>query len=554
MKVLPALLLVVPLSLTGQSVSTVIGGSQVLGTAGVQTQFQYKGRFGWTGVGYYEGLVVGGYLNTPLRVFAVDDTSRDKYRLGIGDHELDAILAVDEFDYHRAPVRGVSVFRRKGANELQVFAGKYSFDGQEPYLHSIYHTNPSLIGAVTWGFRPSKRSSVESYNVFGDTGVTSIQSLSWKPDRTWKLSAAGGAGNSHPYLAGVMEYQRKSGLDLRAAYTVADNKFHRQDGTYDLEPLGFNGKADIPLGENATFHLYHRHELTVVPKYLGFPQDSSIGTIDFAGVTTAFFGFHTSVDVTQSSSNLYRGNNYAGIAFVSRKVIPRWTTMFSYLRNVSETTDMEVFQNTNDVRVSNRLSLSHNVNWIDGAVNNKFGGRWSSNWISFSADNQVYYSPVAAQFGQKAVFQAWNFTIRVRTPHGTSTHLETTVDAAGKTRWGGYLSGLQYHAINAQSGGDMQQHVNFTRYIVEGKVVDETGKGVWGVAILIGGDMAMSDHDGSFFTHVKSSKPMAFGVSAGASLQMSNWKLAAAPSFVVPGKPVTVVIQMVKQTKETAAR
>ncbi len=239
-------LLLLPASLIGQSIDTVIGGSQFLGTAGVQTQFRYNGRFGWTGIGYYNGFKAGGYMNMPLRMFTFEDTSRDKYRIGIGDQEMDSSITTDESDQNQAMIRGSSLLRHTKTSDLQVFVGNFSSLDMEPYLYSLYQFNPSIIGAVVGKTKLSKTVSLKSYNVFGGTS-TSIQSVSWKPRQNWNVSTAAGLGNSKPYFANAVEYHHQA-LDLRAAYVLADSNFHRQDGTYGIEPLGFNAKAEIPIG------------------------------------------------------------------------------------------------------------------------------------------------------------------------------------------------------------------------------------------------------------------------------------------------------------------
>jgi hypothetical protein len=182
----------------------------------------------------------------------------------------------------------------------------------------------------------------------------------------------------------------------------------------------------------------------------------------------------------------------------------------------------------NEYRVNSHLTVSHTFDWMNGTITNTLGGRVSFNAFSLSADNQIYTSTVAAQFGQKSVFQAWNFTLRFRTPHGTQTHLETVVDPFGKTQWGGYLSGLQYQSLAGPTSSN-ESHVSFSKYTIRGMVVDESGKGVWGIALKIGGEMVLSGMDGSFFIHVKSKKPVPFAVAPESSLRSARWTLLSAP-------------------------
>jgi hypothetical protein len=169
--------------------------------------------------------------------------------------------------------------------------------------------------------------------------------------------------------------------------------------------------------------------------------------------------------------------------------------------------------------------------------------------LSLSVDNQIYTSQAAAQFGQKSIFQAWTFSLRFRTPHGTQTHLETTVDPFGKVQWGGYLSGMRYHGIGDASDPGSNA-VTFSKYVIKGSVVDEDGKGVWGIAVSIGGNTVISGSDGGFFLHVKNSKPQPLSVLPESSLLTSHWSLTSAPPAAQgflegkSGAPVRVVVQM----------
>jgi hypothetical protein len=541
--------LALPAGMPGQSLDAVIGGSQIMGSAGVQTSYQYKGTFGWTGVGYFNGgLQFGGYSNVPLRFgFASNQEPRaEKYRLGVGDQELNATFTVDEYDFYKPTARGASVFRHGATSDIQAFVGSYSNEDRQPYLRAFAQFDPNLTGAVIAHFQLPRRIELQSFNTYGDT-LTSIQSFLWKPAKAWRLSAATGIGTNHPYFADALEY-RKGDLALRASYVYAAQNFHRQSGNYDVEPLGFNARGEIPISRNSVLRFRHSHELITVPKYLGFKQSSSIGTVDLAGISTGFAGFRIAASVNRSSSNSYTGKNYTGTGSVTRMVLPRLRSTFSYLHSALPAQDIEVFESTSEYRVNNRLSLSHTFDRMNGSNSNTFGGRWSSNAVSLSIENQVYTSSVAAQFGQPSVFRAWNFSIRFRTPLGTTAHVNTMVDPFGKNQWGGYLTGLHYHNLSAGAQGE--NHVAFSKYIIRGKVVDEAGKGVWGIALQVGPEVVYSDTQGEFFLHVKNPRPVPLAVVAESSLQSAWWKLQNAPPTVhgTPegdsGQPVVVEVQM----------
>ncbi len=535
---------------TGQSIETTVGGSQMLGMVGAQSTFHDSRRFGWTGVGYQDGVRSGAYLNIPVKMFSLADVKPfrydDKYRLGIGDQYLDSSLTVDEYG-HTFSARGVSLLYHTKFSDIQAFTGIFSQDEAQPYLHSVQQFDMSPAGAVIGRFELSKTVSLRSLNIAGN-GLTSIQSLRWSPTKSWNLNTAAGVGSNHGYLANETDYQNDH-LRLRASYTVASHSFHRQDGyNFDVEPLGLNCRIEIHAGEDTTIQFNHMHDLMVVPKYL-YAQNASIGTQDEAGFTTSFLGVRAGADVSINSSDSYMGKQYTGVVSLYRRILPRWSSSISYARNASSSQNGEAYQGRNDFRLSNHLDVSQNFSRLNGVNNNTFGGQWSSNLLSLSVDNQIYTSQVAAQFGQKSMFQAWTFSLRLRTPHGTTTHLETTVDPLGRVQWGGYLSGMRYHGIgDASDPGD--NAVTFSKYIIKGAVVDVDGKGVWGIAVSVGGNTVISGSDGEFFMHVKNSKPQPVSVLPESSLLTSRWSLTSAPPTArgfldgKTGDPVRVVVQM----------
>jgi hypothetical protein len=105
---------------------------------------------------------------------------------------------------------------------------------------------------------------------------------------------------------------------------------------------------------------------------------------------------------------------------------------------------------------------------------------------------------------------------------------------------------MRYRGIASDPGNS---DMTFSKYVIKGKVVDENGNGVWGIALSVGSDTVMSGADGSFFIHVKNTKPVRFAVAANASLQNMRWSIASAPAsaYGVPEDAPTdirVVVQM----------
>lgn len=143
------------------------------------------------------------------------------------------------------------------------------------------------------------------------------------------------------------------------------------------------------------------------------------------------------------------------------------------------------------------------------------------------------------------MFQAWTFNIRLRGPRGTNANVDTFVDPTGRMQWGGYLSGLHYDAVAPVKNNEP----SFSKYLVHGSVVDEAGKGIWGIALTIGGETVISDENGEFFLHVKNSKPLLLRVDTNLSLQTRRWQLETAPETArgslenTQDDPVRIVIR-----------
>jgi hypothetical protein len=96
----------------------------------------------------------------------------------------------------------------------------------------------------------------------------------------------------------------------------------------------------------------------------------------------------------------------------------------------------------------------------------------------------------------------------------------------GSVEWGGYLSGLRYSSV----GPEHDDSPVFSKYVIQGVVVDETGKAVEGIAIQIGTVTALSNESGAFYLDVKSRKPLPIKVLKESSVQPLPWTLISAPT------------------------
>lgn len=110
---------------------------------------------------------------------------------------------------------------------------------------------------------------------------------------------------------------------------------------------------------------------------------------------------------------------------------------------------------------------------------------------------------------------------------------------------------MRYRSVN-NTDTEIDSQVSFSKYVVRGKVVNEDGEGIWGIAVKVGNELIVSDSAGDFFTHVRNSKPLPISVSASNSLQTIGWALVNAPTVAKAGTDSRIVIRMA-ENKETAS-
>ena len=522
------------------SIQTTAGGDQLYDAYGLQAQYEWRQFSGWMGAGYSNGARFGGYLNVPLK----------KNYIGLGDQKIDVVLDTDEYGNHVLSGRGLSANRKTESSSLHVFSGLLLQETNLPYMFTGLTSGTNFqytpIGTVTYQHRLSSTLQMHSLMMEGDEGrkkLTSIESLGWRPSKTWMFAGAAGLGSGSRYLSAAGEY-RKDRFDLWSSYTAAAKTFQRQEQPYySQELVGLNGRLTITPLKAVRLFADHERSQSVLS---GFP--SLMSTVDSASIAASAIGFQLSPSVSRVSVAGQPGQTYTGMFSVTKQILPRWSSFCSYIYMDSPSFVSKDIVAINEFRISPRLTIRQDFDRMDGQNTYAFGGDWLSNHISISVDQQVYINPLAMAYGGKTIFQAWSFNIKLRSPHRTETTLNTVVTPDGKTYWGGYLSGLRYSTVGPDRSEEDEP--SLSRYVIAGKVVDEAGKGVWGIAVKIGTELVFSDENGEFFLHIQNSKPVPLTIAPSDSLQSTPWKLQTAPAIAqgrpegAAADPVVVILQM----------
>lgn len=521
-RLLPLLL---SFSLHAQTIESTVGGSELNDAYGMKNTFQWGEMHGWTGIGYNDGFKLGAYLQIPIS---------KKTHIGVGDQWLSSFLDTDEFGTHSFSVRGLSFNLRAPSStqdrvSMEVFSGFISKQYEYPYLlANSTSTDSSMkqtaITAILCRSRLSK--AVETHAVaIWDGKFTSIGSIDWKPSSHYEVAGAAGTGSDAAYYAARGNAHFNT-VDLNSSYTVAGSTFHRQEQPwFSTEPVGWNAWVRWTPIHNFRLVLNRDHQRTW---FYDLPMVES--TSHSGSLSGSIAGFQLGSSMSGVRSNMLAGLNRTDMFSASRRVLPRWRSFGSFINMDSPRMKQQTFVAINEFKLNSRLSLRQNFSRVNGANSYSGGATWLSNRVAFSVDNQLYVSSLAASFGGKSIFQAWTFNLRLRTPHHTAVNGSTFVDATGKMMWGGYLSGLRYERVGSSSTAE--ESASFAKYVVFGKVVNEEGKGVWGVAVQVGGEMVYSDSNGDFFMHVRNTKPLLLTVVPASSMQTSWWRLHTAPATV----------------------
>ena len=523
---IPLLSLLMSLGLCAQTIESTVGGSELNDAYGIKNKFKWREFQGWTGIGYSDGFKMGAYLQIPVS---------KNVHIGAGDQWLSSFLDTDELNDHSFSVRGLSFNMRSRSSQpdkesrLEVFSGFISKQYEYPYLlANSTSTDSSMkqtaITALLGSSRLSKTIQTHAVAIW-DGKFTSIGSIGWKPSNHFEVAGAAGTGSDAAYYA-ARGSAHFNALDLDSSYTVAGSSFHRQEQPwFSTEPVGWNARIRWTPFHNFRLVLDRDHQRTW---FNNLPEVES--TSHSASLSGSLAGFQLGSNISGVRSNMITGLNRTEMFSVSRRVLPRWRSFGSFIDMDSARMKQQTFVAINEFKVNPRLAIRQNFSRVNGANTYSGGLTWLSNRISFSIDNQLYVSPLAASFGNKSIFQAWTFDVRIRTPHHTTVNQSTFVDATGKLNWGGYLSGLRYERVGASSTAD--ESTSFAKYIINGKVVNEEGNGVWGVAVQVGGEMMYSDSKGEFFMRVRNNKPLSLTVVPASSMQTCWWKLHNAPATV----------------------
>jgi len=488
------------------------GGSSLLGGYGITTSVWRDGIEGWLGLGYLDGLRAGAFLRKGF--------GRDTLRLG--NDALALRYPTDVFgNGYALLVQGGSWSRTTARTTVLAFGGASSAGLSAPSF--LAAKAQAAMGALLVRHDLSPKVSLTGNAVFA-ARLTVAPGVEWRPAPGVTTALVTGVGAGHPYVASSAVVERGR-LGLRASYAWNPDRYRRA-----AVPAPLQTEADR---ENLLLTWQVAPEFTLGVGRQNFVQDSAdsqtpiraSGNSAFAGGRVG--GFRLNAGVYDSRSDGIR--NLSSYVAAGRQ-LTGWLDAEAFLlqsRPSGRPATTTPIVNLRE-RLSSRVSLMQQVILQDGSPRIQFGGTLLTSVGEIGVDYQIVHQPFAPfdPFRSAISLTARLQLGRYTTSLGTYVQPDGRVDYAANAGTFLYLGefGVQPQRIGGGAG--------IARYLIRGRVIDETGTPVEGAAIDLGGETVFTNSRGEFLLRTRRPARYAVAVKLDEFLLPGSWQLQTAPESV----------------------
>jgi hypothetical protein len=479
----------------------------------------------------YSGRIDFGYLDKPSLGFSFSRPYKNSL-LDAGDQQIKFLLPTDLFDHSFYFLgRGMSLSRAVPDGKLFVFAGTTSNGYSAPFLNVA--RNDTLASAVFYERQLSPSIRFFSRNIFS-ARQTSIQSVEWSARKDIKMALSGGIGNNQGYGASSFSYSNRR-MSLDASYGYSGDAFHRVLVT--TPQLAENDR------ENVRFELTPFANVRIVASRNNYISSFAPNVVARAMVQG--FGAGGGIAGVQLYGSIFQSKTASGessaLALGVRRMFTRhFEAGGDYLRSAYSTGNPSrtVVGNVREI-LNSRFSLTQIITRGNGQTSMAFGGTFISNLVSVSVDYQTVFLPFV-QNSPGLFKQVVVVGLHFQLPHSVQFNADTTVTPLGQIRYTAYANTYASHGLGRDSSGASFSGA-FFRNVVRGVVVNPQEEPIAGAALLIGGELAVTDSEGNFLVRMK--KPGSL------DLQVAFDQFTAPGSYVVVSAPTSV-----KATSEESAQ
>ena len=450
------------------------GSSSLYRADGGSIYVQAHGWDGWFGLAALDPVRLGGAIRTRVR----------NADLSLGDEIVPLRLPTDFFESgHLLFTRGLAVGVDRGGTKLRLRGGATSTVYSAPYFTAA--SSNDVIGMLEFETNVA-RSLTVSLRDLVSREQTHVLGLGWKPG-AFHAGASGGTGGGEPYGAVGFSYEQRW-LSMKAAYISAGDGFRRvrsersQVSEIDRENFQVTWRPHRAVALTAGRNNY------VQPASAGLPL--ARGAVDqfLAGGTFSGTSLRAAYFTSRSP-----GGGGTGTAFTIGRDLPlRSRSEFSVQRsNPRHGPHATSLLGTLRENLSTRFQTVQVLTHTEGHTTASFGGSFLSNPVTVGVEYQTIFLP----FGERSGFeQAAMVTVRLQPWGNLQANVSSYVGPDGRVRYTAYGNDYLYRGENAAP-----QRISFTRNIVRGRVLDESGNPVPGAALRIGGTLVFTDSRGSFF-------------------------------------------------------
>jgi len=352
---------------------------------------------------------------------------------------------------------------------------------------------------------------------------TAINGLEWQPRPGFRASLAGGMGANQGYAATSFTIDREW-YTLKTAYIRAGDQFRRVTVQQPLSSEVDRENVHLTVRPTQSFAFTVGRQNFLQP--LSQANPAIRGSVNQYAAT--YSGPYLNMSGALFDSRVMGMSSRGASVSAGREIFSRLQVNGNYLWNRAGNTPaftslLGMFRET----ISPRLSLLQLVNRSQGRTTMSFGGNLVSNRISVGVEYQTLYLPFRTgnQFKQALVL---NFQFR---PFGNyQFNAGSYVTPDGTVKYTAYGGTFMYRgALGAPAGATS---VDFHKYVVLGRVVDESGKPIRGAALRVDGDVVYSGSDGVFFSRRRRPLTFRFEVLVNEFIVPGQFEVVSAPSSV----------------------
>jgi hypothetical protein len=481
------------------------------------------------------------------------------YSAGVEEVRFD--LPTDLFNTdHRLLGIGIGLKSVTATRTVELFAGGTSQRFDTPLFSGVRADQP----AAAFVLRKSITTRVVyTSQVLAANPSTVLQAVEWKP-RVWlALAAAGGAGGRSRYEAFSVNLQRPR-YDLKAAYVDEGANFQRVGAEPTISTEAVHENLQFTVRSSA-----HNPRVTFSGGRQNFmvPADSAAATTTATGFATVNpaagstaqsqspistsnqFSVATGIKKvgltgTVINSSYNGDSNLALVLSAAATPIRRIRLQSSFFQNRPLKTTIPVqvgtgssnhlvtstfVTNANEI-LTRRFAANQTFTYSNGQSSISYGGSILTKRVTITADYETFYVPTRPlnPFQQSLVLNVeLNFFGRVTLKGGSF------VSPTGKL-----LYSADLHAIDSRS--PIQQapaeHARFGAYVLQGRVIDNTGSPIYGAAIALGPNLLFTDSDGAFFLREMKAHTYTFKLLVDEFLDGHNYRVISQPQQVTGTK------------------